>query len=316
MLTQQLQQWEEENSFPELNSLLIWYQGGVLYENYYNGFTHLHLHEAQSVTKSIQSILVGIALDKGLIANLDVKIKPFFREYDYLDWRNGKDQITLRHLLTMQSGLQWNESQVPYNRLFENDSNLMAYSDDWLAFALSKPMVYPAGNFFCYSSASPILISKILKVVSGMSNEAFAKQFLFDPLECLGYDFQKNPKDPDILGDVDLLPSDLLKIGVLALRMGEWQGKKLVSAKWIQTSTQKHVNFSQGEGYGFCWWLKDFQVKGKKLPCFYAWGYGGQHLFVFKDLDLVVLTNARKYTVTLARDPFDLVEQLILPNLF
>lgn len=297
--------------FPELNSFLLYQKDEVILEQYFNGFSTLHLHEAQSVTKSIQAILVGIALDLGFLEGVDTKIKDSFPEYKHLDWSNGKADITLRHLLTMTAGLNWNESKVPYHFVDLNDSNLMAESNDWLSFALSKEMVDKIGEKFNYSSAAPILISKILKAATAMSNESFAKRYLFGPLGIAHYWYYRDETDEDILADIYLLPQDLLKLGILMLKKGNWQGRQIVSEEWVHQSTQPHIQFNEMESYGYFWWRKVLEIKGQQISCYYAWGCGGQHIFVVPSLDLVMVTTARKYDITLAKEPFELLEMCL-----
>jgi CubicO group peptidase (beta-lactamase class C family) len=306
-----------EPRYRNVHSLLVSQQGETIFEGYFNGYDAEILHEAQSVTKSIQSLLVGIALDKKFIPSLDVKIKDYFPQYAHLDWKNGKDKITLRHLLTMTSGLQWNEGEVPYTARYQNDANLQIMHHDWIEYALSKPMAHNAGTTFAYSSASPILISQILGEATQLPNELFALHYLYLPLGISRYEYQQNKQNPQILADVDLLPADLLKIGQMVLQHGRFGVHQIVSPAWVQESLSPQVQFrTAGKSYGYMWWIDTLQTPdNESLAYYYAWGYGGQHIFLVPDYDLVMVTTGGHYGVTLAEQPFELLQKHILPNL-
>lgn len=301
----------QEGRFGNLHSLLVSHRQQFIIEAYFNEYNADFLHEAQSVTKSFQSILVGILLDQRYIPHLDIPIHTYLPDYQSL-FTIEKQAITLRHLLTMTAGFDWNESHKPYFSLYENHSNQLAMSKDWLYFALSRPLANPPGKVFNYNSASPILISQIIKETTCISNESFAQKYVFEPLDIQDYYYQKSAKDPDLLADIDLTPRDLAKLGLLMLQKGIWQGKQIVSSKWIEASTQSHIVFpSKKEGYGYFWWTKEFKVKKMSIRSYYAWGYGGQHIFVFPSLDVVIVMTGGIYATNLAEEPFELVYELL-----
>ncbi len=304
-----------EPTYNSIHALLIAQGTETLFEGYFNGYYADLKHEAQSITKSIQGLLVGIAIDKKFIPSLDVKIKGYFPQYQHLDWKAGKDEITLRHLLTMTAGLQWNEAEMPYSAYYQNDANLHMMQQDWIAYPLSKPMLHKAGTSFAYSSASPVLISHILREATGLPNELFALHYLFAPLGITDYSYQKSPHDQDILADIDLLPTDLLKIGQMVLRKGHYGQHQIVPRTWIEASTSPQIQFkTAGKSYGLMWWLDTLLLAdGQSISCQYAWGYGGQHIFVIPMYDLVVVTTGGYYDVTLANAPFELLRKHILP---
>lgn len=303
----------EAGYWGEIHSLLIAGHHKTWLEKYFGGHKRDNLHEMQSVTKSIQSLLLGMAIDKGYIKNMDEKIYPFLPEYRELFKEKYKKEITLRHLLTMTSGLQWDESNIPYAQLEQNDSNRMALSSDWIRFALNRPVLFPPGEHFNYSSAAPVILSKILKKATGISNEDFALKHLFLPLEIHLHHFQSDLYHPDVLGDIYLLPSDALKIGQLTLNRGKWGNKTLVSEKWIKTSLQPYIKTAGNHsGYGFFWWYSEFNFDGNLQPCTYAWGYGGQHIFVFFGLGIVVVCTGGMYQKNFSDQPRQLIEKYLL----
>jgi CubicO group peptidase (beta-lactamase class C family) len=328
----------QTGDFGAIDSLLVWQKGNVLSENYFRGYDAHTLHEAQSVTKSIQSLLVGnlslalskgegtknlsLALSKGegtaLSDFLDLPIYPFFKEYEnVVDWSNGKQDITIRHLLTMTAGYEWNEADISYSLINENHASLQVMNDDWILFPLEKPMIHSVGQVFTYSSANTILLSQVIRELSGMSNELFAQKHLLEPLGIQEYAYYKSPKYPEILADIYLKPQDLLKIGILVLQEGVWEGKQLISKEWLKLSTQIHVPLSsaKAKGYGLSWWLHDFEIQSQIIPCVYAWGIGGQYIFMFKDLEAVIIFTGDLYDTTLPLEPFEILEQSILPFL-
>ena len=305
-----------EPRYKSIHSILVSKGQETVFEGYFQGYDSQKLHEAQSVTKSIQSILVGIALEKKFIPSLDTKIKPYFSQYTHLDWSKGKADITIRHLLQMTAGLQWNEAQVPYTAYYQNDANILGLSQDWLHYALNKPMAHKPSLSFAYSSASPILLSHILREATCLPNELFAMHYLYIPLGISTWEYSKSQHDPEILGDIALLPVDMLKIGQLMLGNGTYQGKNIVSKAWVQEASYLHQSLkTAAKGYGYMWWVDNLPLFGHTSPYYYAWGYGGQHIFVVPALQICVVFTGGFYHLTLANEPFELLHEHILPNL-
>lgn len=301
----------------DLHSLLVLKDDQLVLEEYFNGYTREDLHEAQSITKSLQSILIGIALDIGFITNLQERIFTFFEDETDIRWGLSKKRINIYHLLTMTTGLKWNESLISYQNLVKNDSNRMAHQGNWIQYALNKSMVFQPGECFNYSSAAPILFSKIIQQSTGLSNEAFAYNYLFKPLGIHHYAYQRDPLQEEILGDIELRPIDLLKIGQLMLKRGWWGDIQIVSSNWIRQSTQAHIEFFNPyqSGYGYFWWQAKFPYADTQVTAYYAWGYGGQHIFIIPNLDLVIVTTGGWYDVNLAYQPFQLVQEVVLKEL-
>jgi CubicO group peptidase (beta-lactamase class C family) len=285
-------------------------------ELYFNHYTERHFHEIQSVTKSIQSLLLGIALDKGFITDIHAPIQSYFKDYPQIDWSNGKENISIFHLLTMQAGLEWNEGVVEYAKTHINDASLQMNSQDIVLFALLKKMQNPNNNQFIYSSANPILISKIIKETTKMGNEEFAQKYLFNPLNIKYFEYEEDYTNPDITADLYMLPRDMFKIGQLLLNEGKWNDKSLISTNWLQQSWTQYIPYLEQyqAAYGFMWWLKDFEYKNQKLTSQYAWGIGGQHIFLFKDLNLTIIFTGSDYSVRVPQAPFRVLE-MILANL-
>jgi CubicO group peptidase (beta-lactamase class C family) len=304
-----------EPAYQQIHSVLVSQGTETVFEGYFQGYNAQIQHEAQSVTKSIQSLLVGIAIDKKFIPHLDVKIKDYFPQYPHIDWQAGKDKITLRHLLTMTAGFAWNEGEVSYSAYYLNDASLQMMQDDWVQYALAKPLKHEPGTTFAYSSASPILISHILREATKLPQELFALHYFYMPLGITEFTYQQCPHDTDILADVDILPTDLLKIGQMMLQEGRYGAHQIVSQAWIRQSLTPQVQFkTAGKAYGYMWWLDYLTMPTQEpLAYYYAWGIGGQHIFVVPTYQLVVVTTGGDYSVTLPNQPFELLQKYILP---
>jgi len=303
----------QKRQYYPLRSLLVWQKDKFIFEYDAYGSNTDILHEAQSTSKSIQTLLLGAVQKEGFLTDLDQKIKPFFEEYNYLDWSNGKSDMTLRNLITMQAGLDWNEGRVSYNLIDENHSNRLSASDNWIEFALNRPMKHPPGDGYQYSSAAPIMLSKIIKEATQKTNKDWLEEALFTPLGITHYDVVTCPHESDVLGDVELCPKDLLKIGRLVLQKGMWEGKEIIPAEWIEYITSPILKIDDQRTYGAMWW------QGKPPLTFcelvYAWGIGGQHIFLLPEFDAVVVTMGRFYEIDFDLTAFHLLNQWVLPLL-
>jgi CubicO group peptidase (beta-lactamase class C family) len=260
-------------------------------------------HDVRSISKSVTSLLVGIAFDRGLLTDLDAPAFSFFPEYEALRTPE-KDRITLRHPLTMSSGLAWDETTVP----FTDPSN--TYSQMEVApradhYVLAQPLAARPGEVFNYDSGSAELLGLILRKVSGRRLDAFAKEALFDPLNIKDWDWEGTAAfNLAAASGLRLRPRDLAKIGQLVLQHGAWNGRQVVSSAWIDESVMPRIT---GKGlmlilapegissYGYLWWLGRLPVDHPEHDLIAANGYGGQRLFILPDLDLVVVATAGDY---------------------
>lgn len=296
-----------------LRALLVQQAGELIFEYDAYGQGSPILHEAQSTSKSIQTLLLGAVRQAGFLTDLDQSIRPFFPEYQHLDWSDGKADISLRHLVTMRAGIDWNEAEVTYQNTRENHSNQMVDSADWLEFALSRPMRKPPGEIFLYSSAALVMLSKIITEASNKSNSEWLEEVFFRPLQITDYEVDRCPKDPEVLGDFYFTPRDLLKFGQLALQKGTWEGQKLIPAGWVDWLSEPLTKVDDSRRYGAMWWRAYPPLT--VLPLVFMWGVGGQHLFLIPEYDAVVLTMGRFYEVDLAPQPFHLLNEYVIPAL-
>lgn len=295
-----------------INSLIIYRDNEKVLESYFNGYSRDTRHEFQSVTKSIQALLVGVALKEGFIKSIDEPIINYLSSYKNIDWSGDKDKITIRHLLEMTAGLSWNEGKVSYQSL-ENHSNMLAWSGDWIPFALGRPMLHKPGEVFQYSSANPIIISAILNEVTGMLHEEFAYKYLYKPLNISDFNYHRSMYDNSILADVEMCPIDMAKIGLLVSNNGSWEGEQVITTEWAAEILKERIHFKEEEKYGFCWWIDAIDCYSKQFKMYYAWGYGSQHIFIIPELSLVMVCTGKNYNINKHLGPFELLRNEIVP---
>lgn len=272
---------ERAAELPRLHSLLISHQGNLVVERYYNGRGPDDIANIKSASKSIISALVGAAIERGHL-QLDQSIAPFFPAHaDLLE--GDKARISIRDLLTMQSGLE-TTSNRNYGR--------WVLSDDWVRFALSQPLEDPPGTVMEYSTGDTHLLSAILNRATGESTLEFARRVLGRPL---GFRLADWPTDPQGIhfggNDMEFTPRQMLRFGRLYLEDGRHDGRQVLPADWVEASLEAQTVSPRGRGdryYGYGWWIRD--MAGYRTT--YAWGYGGQFILLVDELDLVVVTTS------------------------
>jgi CubicO group peptidase (beta-lactamase class C family) len=261
--------------------------------NYFNPWWHPFyrrgdLHTMQSVTKTVTSVVIGAATARKEFPPLDTPIMKFFDAAKVANLDDRKRRITIRHLLTMTAGLDWNED-LPYADP-NNAASLMEASFDWVQFTIGRPMAQEPGAAFKYSSGATQLLSHIFRTATGKDVEEYAERHLFAPLGIERYFWKRSPSGLiDTEGGLYLKPHDAAKIAYLFLRNGVWDGKPIVHPDWVQASLAPSVTVSpDGVKYGFKWWLYPYGKDGKQM----AWGgsgLGGQRPIVFPEYDLLVV---------------------------
>ncbi len=277
-------------------------------------------HCLTSSSKSVTSIMFGIALDQGKISSVDERLFASLPDYARLS-NPFKNQITLRDLLTMTSGLAWDEGTFPYS---DSRNNLveMAFSDDPVEYILEKPMIGKPGETFLYSSGVTNLLGAVINRKTGTPLAEYAAENLFQPLGITDYEWQSFPKVPEMAVASSLLylkPRDMAKIGQLMLQEGRWEGKQVVSAQWVRESTAASVPLPidygpgfQNTGYGYQWWHGKF-TKGN-TDVFYSSGWGGQFIFIMPGINTVVVMTGSNYDHPY-NDMFAIVNTYILGSI-
>jgi CubicO group peptidase (beta-lactamase class C family) len=242
-----------------------------------------------SVAKSFTSAAVGIAIDQGLIANVDVPMTDYFP-----NWAGTpKESIRLRHVLNMASGLAWAEDYDPTTTT-TSDVIKMVLTNDALAHAETRPAANPPGTEFNYSSGDTMLVSRVLEVATGSSAEEFATQHLFTKIGMGPTDWWRDARSRTLTYCCLDTPSrEFAKLGLLFLERGTWDGAEVVPESWVQESLAPSPSFA---GYGYFWWLTGRDPGASaELPedTFSARGHDGQYIYVIPSLDLVVVRNGR-----------------------
>jgi len=300
-------------SFRNLESFIVWHAGSYKHINYYNGVSGEALHQVQSQTKSIVSLLMGIAIDKGFVKDEYEPISFFFPEFFRVS-DSLKSLITIRDLLTMSAGLEW-EEMLPFNDQ-RNNNIRMNYSGSYLRYALSLPMASKPYTEFKYNSGSPMIVAGIIERTAEMPLEKFAEKYLFGPLEIINYRWLKDSTGLcHAGGGLFLKPEDMVKIGVMVLNKGKWEGKNIVPEEWLCRSFEPYFKTTFNDhSYGYFWWIKDMKVSnGKSTKVISAQGAGGQYMYIIPEYDLIVSFTEDNFGTPLV-GPF-LFEAYILPAL-
>jgi CubicO group peptidase (beta-lactamase class C family) len=250
---------------------------------YYHGSG---LHSMQSVSKTVTSIILGIAITRGdFRAGLDTPVLHFFDVAKVKNVDARKQRMTLRDVLTMSTGLEWNE-EVPYDDP-RSDSSLMEATDDWVQYVIDKPMAEEPGKHFNYSSGATELLPYIFKKETGQDLEEYGKKYLFSPLS-IDYFWKRTPLGVvDSEGGLYLQGEDLAKIGYLFLHNGMWKDQRIVSADWVKQSLTPRLDAEEGMKYGYKWWL--YPRKGSQQFIWMCLGFGGQRLMVLPEEQLIAV---------------------------
>ncbi len=258
--------------FQTVRGIVIVRHGTLVAETYFGGFTNTTLKNVHSVSKSVTSLATGIALDRGLIPSVDARLADLIPHYAHRLAEAPKNRLTLRHALTMTAGLAWNDT----DQAFWNNPDSVDY-------VLTREVVAQPGAEFFYSSGLSHVIAEVNNRASGQSHLAFVQRHLFGPLG-----IRTATWDPDLSGrhwggtGLRIRPRDMAKIGQLALQEGLWEGRRLVSRKWIAESTRgQTAGIAGAPNYGYQWWIRP---RGRYL----AHGYNGQYIGVDPEADVVM----------------------------
>jgi CubicO group peptidase (beta-lactamase class C family) len=269
----------DDRRLRSLRSLLAAREGRTVFERYPRRGRGRGLRNIRSATKSVVSLLIGIAIEEGALGGVDEPLAAILPER--FDGDPRRRRITVRHLLSQQAGLQWDEWAGRYR-----DARQMLRARDTVGFVLSRPMVEEPGTVFRYSTGTSQLLAAVLSRVTGTSLLAYARGRLFQPLG-LGPVRWAATRDGLHLGGTHLFlnPRQLLRIGILCAQGGEWAGRPLVPAAWLAESTRVHAGQDWWEGpYGLGWWIRPHG--------YCAYGYGGQFVYIVAAERLVVVGTA------------------------
>jgi CubicO group peptidase (beta-lactamase class C family) len=263
--------------------------------NYFNPWWHPYyrnttLHSMQSVTKSVVSALVGIAISRGEFLDLDTPVLEFFEEATVLNIDRRKRDMTVRDLLTMSDGLLWDEN-LPYNDS-DNSFAVMALAHNWMRHTLDLPMGSEPGTTFNYNSGATLILGHIFRLATGTDIEEYAVEHLFMPLGIDDYYWDRTPYGlTDTQEGLYISARSLAKIAQLFLQKGRWQDKQVIPVTWVEESIRPHypTGAAGDEAYGYLWWSQPYTFEDQSLRAYFGKGFGGQRPIFLPELDLVIV---------------------------
>ena len=269
-----------------IKSLVVGQQGRLVAERYYNSAGPDSPHDVRSVTKSITSALIGIAIEHGHIASVDQTLAEFLVPSVVDDLDDTRAGITIRNLLTMSAGHEWHELGG------DSEFNDWIGAPDQIAYVLDKPIVDPPGARFNYSDGTAHLLSVVLTSATGMGAADFALRYLFEPLGLEERAWPVDNRGYNFGGvGLHLTPHDMLALGTLYLNEGRAGDQQIVSSDWVRTSTQAQMSTDSalpyGTSYGYLWW----RGSANHVSFYFATGYGGQFILVVPESLLVVVAT-------------------------
>lgn len=313
-------------TYPNIHSLLIARNSKLVYERYWKGkdqswgidlgirqHSKDSLHDIRSISKSFVSACIGIAIEQGKIRNVEQRVFDFFPEFSKHD-TGLISSLTIKHLLTMSSGLKWNE-EVPYDNP-ENSEIKMINSPNPVEYVLSQPMDFPPGKVWKYNGGTTQLLAAIIEKTTGKKIDQFAKEYLFQPLGIEKFEWIKYPGTdmPAAASALRLTSRDLLKFGLLYNNGGKWMDKNILPAKWIEESFYSYVQRPRGGGYGYQFWTWNDTINTRPIAFVACIGNGDQRIFFDKTHDLVIVTTAGNYNMwDIEKDAYALVRDYVYP---
>jgi len=317
-----------QGKYGDTQSLLISKDGKLVLEEYFaaqgkmfgpliNQIYRDRIHQQSSVTKTFASAVFGVAVDKGYIKDVNQPVYDYFPEY-YQFRDEQKNNILLKHALTMTTGLKWDENAYSYSDP-RSDLYQWARSDDLLKFYLERPVVAEPGETFSYSCASTMLLGEVVKRTTGSYIDVFADTTLFKELGIRNYEWFNGDTLISIhTGGLDVCPRDMAKLGQLFLNDGKWNGRQIISKDWVRESIRAHKVLRSGffgdkKSYGYQWWQRTCQIKNRNIDAFYAIGGGGQFIFVIPEFDMVVVSTAQNFDKGWSRKFYSMVNNYVLP---
>ena len=336
-----------KDSFPNIHSLLIAKDNKLVYENYFSGKDESWgwslgyakhdtntLHDIRSISKSVVGACIDLAIQQQKISNIDAPIFNYLP--DYIHYKTPQNEkITIRHLLTMSSGIKWEENRIPHGTSANNETQ-MERSKNPIDYVLSQPMNTEPGMVWNYNSGGVQILAEIIRKVSGLTIDNFADSFLFKPLGIKNYKWIRMQSDlssfkerylggknkskfPAAASGLRLTSRDLLKFGLLYLNKGKWNNKQILSENWVTETLKIQIlqnNNSLTNGYSYLFWTQTSQINNNQFDLIIARGNGGERIFINKKLNLVVVITAGNYNKKgIVNDGQAAMDKFILPAL-
>ena len=295
------QAYQELEAIPFVTSFIVMRHEAIVMERYLHGKQALDSDAVHSSSKSILADVVGLAHHQGHLPDLDQPIAQILPSYfDEVDDPRKLD-ITIRHLLTMTAGFRWVEDFTEY---------AIDDSDDWLQAIVDLPLVADPGSEFEYCTGQTHLASAVITAATGMSTCEYAHRYLLEPIGVTAEHWGRDPQGIFHGGcNLYLTPRELLRFGLLHMRDGVWDGVSILPASWISSTEQWHTDVDEGWGYGYWFWLTN--IRGHDVAT--AWGYGGQLVYLIRDLDMVVVITTNTHDYNPDYDGYGLLREYVIP---
>jgi len=296
------------SDFGIINSLIISQNNRTVFENHYNGYCKDSTHKINSINKSITSLLFGILLEKHPEISVDDSIYHYFPQYiQIFESEPAKKTITIRHILEMTTGFEWNE-WIPHYIYNDNSLNKYRNSDkSWIENTLRLKLSKTPGKVFNYNSGVSQLIAHIIEFKSGQNLHDFAMENFFLPIgiKKVNWTLDKHNGYP-AWGGLRLNAAQMLKIGQLIQNQGKLHNQQIVPANWISDATSSHIA-SDKDYYGYQFWTRT-----EPFQMIYAAGYGDNFIFVLPQQDIVIVIAASNYlNHKFPRTMFELVNDIV-----
>ena len=302
------------NAKHKINSVRLVKDNVLILEEYFNKRSIDQQQDLRSSSKSIRSILLGIALDKGFIDDVNDPISKYLKTHQpkkKLDPR--KADITIANLITMSTGLECND----WDRKSKGQEDRVYKKKDWIQYTLDLPMVNNPGEVSNYCSMGVVILAEIISQASGMSIDQFADKYLFAPLGIENVSWGHTSEKKVIASGkrLNMTPRDMAKIGQLILNKGMWKEAQIVSQKWVEKSISPKTTIT-GIHYGYLWWKLPFFVKDKLHLSTAATGNGGQYILIFHEINMIAVFTGSAYNSQEDKIPFVIMKDVLLPTLF
>lgn len=299
--------------FRDVHSILIWKDGKLVLEEYFYGYTEDKPHQLRSASKSFIGTLVGICIDQGEIKNENEWLLPLFKnEYNTIaNQDTRKDKITIKDFLTYRHGMDCNDE----NPNTAGHEEKMIESNDWVKFTLDLPMIEEPGTKSSYCTGCAQTLGRMVEVVTQTPLVEYADKNLFAPMGITNYKWRFKPDTSSIstFNQMYLRPRDLLKLAIMYLDNGKWQGTQIVSNEWVRRTFEK-----DDVEFGYLWRHKHFDVDGKRYHSYLATGNGGQKINIWPELNMITVFTGGNYNSYLygrATPPNEMIPNYILKAL-
>ena len=310
LLIEPMEKAIRSDEFKKVTSIVVSRHGSVVYERYFDNAPHA-LRNTRSATKTITGMLIGIAIEKGLISGVKAPVFPLVE--DHQPFKNPsrlKSAVTVEDFLTMNSALDCNDNvdSSPGNE------EKMYPAKDWVRFTVDLPVRSTPG--FSYCTAGVAMLGEVLQRTTKTTVPEFAQKNLFDRLGVQHVKWSYSPTGVAMTGGgLELETRDLVKHAQLYANHGAWNGKQIVPEQWVKSSVSAHQRIDELREYGYLWWITSFQSGGKSYPAYYMTGNGGNKIVVFPGSDLIVAITSTNYnTKGMHQQTERLLTQYLLPK--